>query len=90
MPRSAGAGDNMLSGSARSQSGNTDSCATVADKCIAPISDPASSPEYPQQKPLTPETLGRLSRLFLLLASVTLPEESANEESLKDPNDSSG
>jgi len=46
----------------------------------AAASEPPSSLEYSEQRPLTPEAVERLARVFLLLASVSLPEEHAREK----------
>ncbi len=39
-----------------------------------------ASSQYPEERPLKPEALARLARVFLLLASVKLPDEQANEK----------
>lgn len=39
-----------------------------------------SSVQYSEQAALTPQAVERLARLFILLASVTLPEDQEHEE----------
>ncbi len=50
------------------------------NKTVAPHHGPPPPIQYSDQRPMTPEALERLARVFLLLASVKLPDEQANEE----------
>lgn len=50
------------------------------NKTVAPLHGTPPPIQYSEQRPLTPEAVQRLARVFLLLASVKLPDEQANEE----------
>lgn len=50
------------------------------NKTVAPPNGSPASVQYSEQRPLTQEAVQRLARVFILLASVELPEQQANEE----------